>query len=53
MDGGTGTREGVVLCRHTVPSRSLIVGVVCLSEPDSVIAFGIDESRRDLRPIKF
>ena len=52
MDGGTGTRERAVLCRHTVPSCIPIVRMVCLSEPESVIAFGIDEARRDLRPIK-
>ena len=52
MDGGTGTRESVVLCRHTVPSCIPIMRMVCLSELDSVIAFGIDEARRNLRPIK-
>ena len=52
MDGGTGTRERVVLCRHTVPSCIPIMRMVCLSKLDSVIVFGIDEARRDLRPIK-
>ena len=43
-------REGVKSCRHTVPSCILIMRMVCLSKPDSVIAFGIDEARRNLRP---
>ena len=52
MDGGTGTRERAVLCRHTVPSCIPIVRMVCLSKLNSVIAFGIDEARRNLRSIK-
>jgi hypothetical protein len=52
VDGGTGYREGVESCRHTVPSCILIMRMVCLPKLDSVIAFGVDEARRNLRPIQ-
>jgi hypothetical protein len=51
MGGGTGT-ESEGQCGYTVPSCILIVRMVCLSNPDSVIAFDIDEARRNLRSIK-
>jgi hypothetical protein len=52
LDGWTGDREGVELWRHTVPSCIPIARIVYLSKQDSVIAFGIDEARRNLRQIK-
>ena len=49
---GLGLSEGVELGCRTVLSCILIMRMDCLSKRDCVVAFGIDEARRNIRPIK-
>jgi hypothetical protein len=51
-DGWWDWDSSVVSRRHAVPSCIPIVLMVCLPKLDSVVAFDIDEARRNLRPIK-